>query len=304
MELLNRYLKAVESYLPHDRPTDIIRELGEHIQAQMDEHADALGRPLTDGEQAAILKQVGNPALVAGRYHAYELSVAFGRQLIGPALFPLYARVLVLATGSMLLIRMAVAVWLSQPILDVTASFLPILAIQFGIITAVFTVAQTYLSRNPQVWDTWNPVAPPTRVSDAELVSRLEAFLEFLLIGVVLLWLRSDFMRAILESPAPRLPPVWDQVYGLTVTLTATGLVPPLLGLIQPQWARFRQAARVMIGIGWVAGLAYLLAVGDWAISAANRFNQQVWYAVLVFAAACTAILLVDAARLWRSRRR
>ena len=42
----------------------------------------------------AILKQHGHPLVVASRYRQEQRNVSFGRQIIGPALFPFYIRVL------------------------------------------------------------------------------------------------------------------------------------------------------------------------------------------------------------------
>src|SRR5438046_10533999 len=56
--------------------------------------AGELGRPLTESEQQALLKRRGNPLVLAGRYRQDYRTLAFGRQLIGPVLFPFYVRVL------------------------------------------------------------------------------------------------------------------------------------------------------------------------------------------------------------------
>jgi hypothetical protein len=61
MELLDRYLKAVGTYLPADQRDDILRELSEDIRSEMEEKESELARPLTAAEQEAILKRHGNP---------------------------------------------------------------------------------------------------------------------------------------------------------------------------------------------------------------------------------------------------
>src|SRR6266446_9440124 len=64
-----------------------------------------LGRPLSEDEIAALLKQHGSPILVASRYRHENRTVNFGRQLIGPVVFPFYwiaikvALVFVVVTG-------------------------------------------------------------------------------------------------------------------------------------------------------------------------------------------------------------
>jgi hypothetical protein len=306
-------LKAVESYLPVKQPKDIIRELEENIRAQMDEAAEEKGRPLTEAEQAAILKQVGNPALVAGRYHTSELSVAFGRQLIGPGLFPLYARVLWIALTVAAAARILVGLWLEQPVAETVAQTIGTLIWPFVIITAVFASIQSVLTRNPDLWNAWDPMAPPTRVPDKEWVSRLESVIEFVLIAGILLWLRSDFMLGLLAQIDQNLGPAWRQAYLLLVMVTAAGLVAPLVNLLRPGWTQFRRLAQVIVGGVWVGGLIYLILVGEWGVQAgapvalaevARNLGRYIWYGILLAAAGGAVAVAWDVVALWRGRRR
>jgi hypothetical protein len=105
MQLLARYLTAVKFWLPKKQRDDIAAELGANLQAEIDDREAALGRPLTEAEIAALLKEHGSPLLVASRYRQENRTVNFGRQLIGPVLFPFYwiaikvTLVLLLVTG-------------------------------------------------------------------------------------------------------------------------------------------------------------------------------------------------------------
>jgi hypothetical protein len=105
MQLLDRYLTAVKFWLPKAQRNDIAAELGANLQAEIDDRMAELGRPLADPEVAAILKQHGSPILVASRYQQEKRTVTFGRQVIGPVVFPFYwialkvTLVLLLITG-------------------------------------------------------------------------------------------------------------------------------------------------------------------------------------------------------------
>jgi hypothetical protein len=90
MQLLDRYLTAVKFWLPKTQRDDIAAELSTNLQAEIDDRAAELGRPLTEDEIAALLKQHGSPILVASRYQQEHRTVSFGRQLIGPLVFPFY----------------------------------------------------------------------------------------------------------------------------------------------------------------------------------------------------------------------
>src|SRR6185437_10277712 len=83
MELLDRYLQAVKTFLPKSRQNDILKELSENILSQMEDKEAELGRSLNEDEQAAIIKQHGHPMTVASRYRSRQ-------QLIGPTMFPAY----------------------------------------------------------------------------------------------------------------------------------------------------------------------------------------------------------------------
>ena len=99
MEIVDRYLKTVGNYLPKEQKDDILRELSENIRSEVEDREKELGRPLTVAEQEAIVKAQGNPLVVAGRYRQEKRTVAFGRQWIGPELFPLYLKMLTFNLG-------------------------------------------------------------------------------------------------------------------------------------------------------------------------------------------------------------
>lgn len=82
MDMLDKYLAAVAAQLPTDQRDDIIAELKDLILSRFEAKEEELGRPLTDDEREAILREVGHPLVVAARYRKGPDS------LIGPQLFP------------------------------------------------------------------------------------------------------------------------------------------------------------------------------------------------------------------------
>ncbi len=87
MNFLDRYLEAVRKHLPWQRQDDIIAELRANLESQLEEKEAGLGRPLTQAEVEAWLKQLGSPMQVAAGYQPQQY-------LIGPAVFPTYRYVL------------------------------------------------------------------------------------------------------------------------------------------------------------------------------------------------------------------
>ena len=87
MDLIDRYLVAVRRQLPRNLEADIASELTDSLRSEAEEHERIAGRPLTEGEQAELLKKRGHPFIMASRYLPQQ-------QLIGPALFPYYRQTL------------------------------------------------------------------------------------------------------------------------------------------------------------------------------------------------------------------
>src|SRR5687768_16137106 len=92
MDLIENYIWSVRLFLPKDLRDDVARELAEDLASQAADKQTELGRPLTDAEQAALVKQYGHPMVMAARYRR-------GRNLIGPIFFPIYLQVLKLILG-------------------------------------------------------------------------------------------------------------------------------------------------------------------------------------------------------------
>ena len=103
MNIVDRYLLAVRAFLPRATQEDIIKELSEDIRSRIEDREEALGRPLTAAEEESLVKELGHPALLAGRYGPR-------RRLIGPELFPFYWLVLKLALGVGVAVHLAIAI--------------------------------------------------------------------------------------------------------------------------------------------------------------------------------------------------
>lgn len=161
MELLDRYLHAIEFWLPKRQRQDIIAELSEDLRSQIDEKQTELGRELNDAEVEAILKRCGSPVSVALRYLPQ-------RSLIGPALFPVYRFVLIVLVMGCVIPRSLI--WLGFLIADSPhRGYLHMESLWTTVIYFAFftTLAFAIMERSGvklQVLDTWNPrKLPPVR---------------------------------------------------------------------------------------------------------------------------------------------
>ena len=83
-DLIDRYLAAVAALLPKASRQDIVAELRDLVMNRVEEQEAALGRPLDKKAMEALLREVGHPIAVAGRYGPHKA-------LIGPELYPFWA---------------------------------------------------------------------------------------------------------------------------------------------------------------------------------------------------------------------
>jgi hypothetical protein len=180
MNLLNRYLQAVARLLPKPRRDDIIAELRANIMSQFEDREEELGRPLTEDEEAEILRHHGNPTLVAGRYREGNLGLAFGVQLIGPELFPFYRNVLILNLSITLLILFPVFL-IGRGVFP--SIFFP-LVMQVTIITLIFSLLNRY-----KVFDKWDPRKLPALKANADDGPTAANIFTFIVTAIATLWI-------------------------------------------------------------------------------------------------------------------
>ena len=327
MELLDRYLNAAKPFLPEEQRADILKELSENIREQMDDRASELGRPLQEAEQEALLRQFGHPVIVAGRYRQDQRSVTFGRRLIGPELFPFYWKVLQINVGitAIILLLITIARFAMDTSFTVSEGFstaLFALSIQFGIITLIFTAAESSLTKFPDLlrsekafpfrfFDEASDQRPPS----GSRVSRLESFSQLVALAVFTPWFLS-----VLRSPETlfgsaaahfQLTPVWDQVYYPLLLLALFSMAQAGINLLRPEWVKFRSVANLVMDTGAIALIGFLAMAGKWIVLTGSSeplndgvyrlliwANQSIFYTLLVAGLIFLAITIGEVRRL------
>src|SRR5215831_21383931 len=315
METVDRYLKAVAKALPEAQREDIIRELSEDIRSEMEDKQSELGRPLTEAEQQALLKQRGNPLLLAARYHQDNRRVAFGRELIGPVLYPFYIRVLSFNLGLTFVVIGTIFLALSLSgqhigFNDILSSSLLQLFIQLGVVTLIFSLIEKSLTKHPDRWDLSgtcgsvrlgvkiekNISKPPDR---SKWISRFESVSIIVACTIALIWVTGvqSYPFLILGPAAAflRLAPIWQQVYFPIVFLTVLEIVRAAINLVRPDWTLFRAVYTVCVHCGGLAVVYFLIRAGGWVTAAdslaagpgayahaAHIVNQWIYYGLLV----------------------
>ena len=331
MELVDRYLKSVGSYLPKEQKDDILRELSENIRSEIEDQEKELGRPLTEAEQEALVKKHGNPLLVAGRYRQEQRSVAFGRQWIGPELFPLYIKVLSFNLGlaSLVILTIFTALFASgQPVTmgDLIGALFMQVLIQGGTITAIFAVANTQLTKFPDRWNPRKPGQLPTLTADKKTagreqrVSRVESIAQFIALGFSVVWLgavqRSSHFVFASAAGVLTASPVWHQIYWPLLLVALAGMLQSAVNLFYSRWVRIHAWTRMGMNAASLAIVYFLLRARVWvtlndadATAVSNHqhgvaiINQSIFYSLLIAVLILVGFLVVDVRRLLRDPR-
>jgi hypothetical protein len=333
MQLLDNYLKAVAKGLPADQREDIVRELSEDIRTEMDEKAAELRRPLSEAEQQEILKRHGNPFLLAARYRHDNRSLVIGRELIGPALFPFYVKVLSFNLGLTFVIIGSIFTALiigGQKVSfgDIVSNALMQLLIQLSVVTLIFALIQSHMCKAPDRWDLGAPRGlhldlkidgdvqfsgnKPGRVSRFESISIVVAS------AVALVWLKEVQLHPFLIfGPAAyflRLAPIWSQAIPLIAALTFLEMARATVNFVRPEWTRFRLVAQLVIEAARLALVIFMLSARSWVTladagsenfrRAASIVNQAFLYGLLLCAMICVVQLVYGMSRLLRAGRK
>lgn len=322
MNLLDRYLKAVRNHLPEEQRDDIVRELSEDIRSKIDEREAELGRSLKEPEMEAILKSYGHPLIVAGRYRQDGGSFSFGKQLIGPTLFPFYTKVLTFNLGitTVILIFIFTILSISSGQRGSLLSSLPSvfffqLLIQFAIVTLIFIVVDRNLSKHPDRWDPRSPSHPANLVAPqtGDRVPRIESFSKLIGLAVMLVWL--NFLQPLMVlGPTARFvkfAPIWHQLYLPVVLIGLVAMTQAGINLVRPEWIRVRSFTRVGVGAAILALYVFLLKQGPWVVATdaagdlthaatIDVINQVFFYSFVVCVILSAVQLLRDVYRLGR----
>jgi hypothetical protein len=260
MNVIDRYLLAVRLFLPGAAARDIITELFDDIRSRVEDREGALGRPLTAAEQQALVNELGHPALLAGRYGTR-------RHLIGAEMFPFYWFVLKLALVVGVTLQVAIMIAMIAGGRDAQAlrqatTVLPMVAfVQFGIITLVFAVLDSYgvLSRVGSAW-TWQALPEKTRqVSPVWQLAMTAIFAAW--------WLTALRIPTLVFGPGVAyvtFAPVWRSFWVPILVLSLADIALQLVAWLRPQTVRFRTLAKIGIGACDLAILVLLARAGEY----------------------------------------
>jgi len=235
MTLLDHYLRTVAMYLPKEGQSDILSELAEHLESKLHEREVAVGRSLTAVEQEAVLADYGSPMIVASRYGTASHGFTFGRRIIGPELFPMYLRGLLLVFALTIIVVPLASLFAEHPLVSNPLRIVGPLLIQFVGLTVIFA-SMDWLqrqSRRDSVHDHWR--FPPAYLRPVPRWQSVSGFVCLALVSVW--WMAVPRVPALVLGSAAGsldLSPAWQTFYWPILAVLIVGIAQRAATLVRP----------------------------------------------------------------------
>ena len=285
-DLLDRYLQAIGVHLPAATRDDVLAELRANLQAQLDDRAEELNRPLTDPEVADLLKQHGRPILVAARYLPQQY-------LIGPAIFPYYLMTLRRTIPIVLIIcfllqasNLLFVHTLPELIAGIARCFAQIIAgllIFVTWFTIVFAIAEYVFNRkhtNP-FEASWDPTKLPALKPPFKGKSRASRIADLIFhclwIAYVLEIPRHPFLilgpsELYLRKFSVTFAPIWHTFYILLIVLLVFQLVTKIFAL-NTSFDSWKTPLDLVTKLFGVAATAFLATMKTYFVATSPTTN-------------------------------
>lgn len=173
MNLVERYVQAVKSYLPKKMRDDVGEELGLLLNEKLDDLREESGSDISEALVCEILKQQGHPMKVAASYQ--EPSA-----LVSETLFPIYRQALTWILG--IITTVHVFSWATGTIYDYETQSLKALIFAtvnsliagFAYATLAFHFGGKLLEKQ-KIFTRWNPLSLPALRTDWQTMSRSDS---------------------------------------------------------------------------------------------------------------------------------
>ena len=274
MDLIDRYLVAVGRHLPPPLQKDIVEELADSLRSEAENRAQQAGRPLTDADQAELLRKHGHPWLMASRYLPQQ-------HLVGPALYPYYRQALVM-----------VLFWVVLPTTLIGGALAAIYAqdsghtwgralgaawngaiYAVGIITIVFAILESQRVRITAL-DNWQPSKLP-EPQEGRAVPRSESLFSLVFtITFLMLWIDVIRLPEIAEwgsTPVRFVPEaVWSAVYLPILLSVLVTIATSFVDLMRPWRTMLFSVTKVVNAVAFAGIVVFVLRARHWVTVVAD----------------------------------
>lgn len=259
-DLVDRYLAAVAALLPKAQRQDIVAELRDLILNRVEDLEAQRGRPLDKREMEDLLREIGHPIAVAGRYGP-------SRALVGPEIYPFWlfgVKVLLAVAAFVAVIPAGVALITAHGdarlVLRTVNDFIPTALSLIGAATLIAAAIERGWI-NTAGFRRWK-VSELPRVPDSKglfLKSRFDGLFEVVATGLFIAWwtgamsfpvgpvIQSGHGEVVLE-----ISPVFRQLYWPILAMAIVQVASGLILVLKPGWVRARAGAEI---VGALIGL-------------------------------------------------
>lgn len=313
MEMIERYLQAVQFALPQAQRDDIIKELRDSILSQVEEKEAERGRPLSEDEQAELLKKLGSPLQLASRYRKQQY-------LIGATMFPIYWKVLKTSLGLAFLVLAGASITTAAAgktfteSIAVLARYPSVALMTFAWITLVFSILEFFGGRL-QVSRCWDPRKLPPLVKSDPRKSQFELITQLVVqTGFGVWWLAGLHYQYLIFGPGTaflKFGPVWQAIYPLFVVLVIVDLGLTASRVAWPRRTQGGKVARLVMSALGLIVLYFLINAPDLFVasnqtaplqSLARNINYGVRLGLVVAAIVNVIYVVRESARLIGAR--
>lgn len=265
MDLLERYLSAIERALPAAQAADIQAELRDVLLSRVEEQEARLGHPLTRQELEALLMAFGHPLVVAGRYRQIQ-------HLIGPEVFPFWwagLKTTLSIVGGIYLVLVIVAIVAEGPqpvLMRLWPSLWTALLTTFAIVTLVGVCVERYLPA--RLLQRWKPrqLPPPGR----KMRSPFDIAAEIAMGAVFILWWTGLLHFRNFVSPPDGLridmAPVWTTWHWPILAYAVFEIAVNVYALARPGQSRMISGLTLLRYALGAALLTGVLQAGHWLV--------------------------------------
>ncbi|MDP2715038.1 hypothetical protein [Rheinheimera sp.] len=301
MDLVQRYIAAVQRELPQTKRDEIGRELNANIMDQLDMLSEQRGE-LAEADIAAVLKQMGHPRTVAQQFVPPQ-------PLISPGYMSLYKSTLFMVLGILFLLQVvdSTSAWLSSQMSfllymkSLASGFMQDVLLGFTSITLAFWLMSRFEpGQSSQCEQSWQPEQLPKagphwqHISLQDIFTDLATYVFLLIVIWFPLWLSPEQLansRFLFTDSA-------HQILKWASPLALLGIANSLWQLKQRFWSRSMLLSNIVLNAAFVA-VILLLVASDPLL----KLETEAWQGVLQLEqlerAAVTGLVITAMFPLW-----
>ena len=307
MELVERYVQAVEYYLPEGKKSDISRELRANIMDEIEAEQNDKARDLDTSEVSSLLTRQGHPQKVAQAYSPMSPLVAsedmlLYRSVMIKALIFLFAYA-ILTAGSYLLKEQSVNAF--AYLFVALNSFIDNIGWVLIVVTASFYFAGKSGYLNKWRYPKWSPDSLPKAnaliISTSDSVSEIATSVFALMMFWTPIWMDPISYDKLILGFAPDM----QQWRVLLSVLVAYSLLSAVYRINKRYWTKTSLAAYIAEYLVYIGVMLYLwtqpalVVVHNPQASDLNRIIEGLFTNGWLFAAFIFTLITISLVRKW-----